>query len=103
MVEGEMKEVSEADMLEALKIAHDAIKIQCKAQMEFAEAVGSTVKRDYCHEENDEDLKKKVWDETYEKCYQVAKTLSANKHNRTEAFEAVVNEFLGSVYRRECC
>jgi polyribonucleotide nucleotidyltransferase len=94
MVEGEMKEVSEADMLEALKIAHEAIKIQCKAQIEFAEAVGSTVKREYCHEENDPDLKKKVWDETYEKCYQVAKVLSANKHNRSEAFEAVINDYL---------
>ena len=100
MVEGEMKEVSEADMLEALRIAHEAIKIQCKAQAEFAETVGSTVKRTYCHEENDEDLKKKVWDETYEKCYQVAKTLSANKHNRSEAFEAVIDEFL-SQYNEE--
>ncbi|MBA4322076.1 MAG: polyribonucleotide nucleotidyltransferase [Odoribacter sp.] len=94
MVEGEMKEVSEADMLEALKIAHEAIKIQCKAQTEFAEAVGSTIKREYCHEVNDADLKKKVWDETYEKCYQVAKALSASKHNRSDAFEAVVNDFL---------
>jgi polyribonucleotide nucleotidyltransferase len=94
MVEGEMKEVSEADMLEALKVAHEAIKVQCKAQIEFAEAVGSTVKREYCHEENDEDLRKKVWAETYEKCYQVAKTLSADKHNRSDAFEAVVNDFL---------
>jgi polyribonucleotide nucleotidyltransferase len=94
MVEGEMKEVSEDDMLEALRVAHDAIKIHCKAQMEFAEAVGSTVKREYCHEENDEDLKKKVWDETYEKCYQVAKALSANKHNRSDAFEAVIADFL---------
>ena len=59
MVEGEMKEVSEAEMLEALKVAHDAIKIHCKAVMEFAEEVGSTVKRTYCHETNDEDLKKK--------------------------------------------
>jgi polyribonucleotide nucleotidyltransferase len=94
MVEGEMKEVGEADMLEAIRIAHEAIKIQCKAQMEFAEAAGSTVKRVYCHEENDEELKKKIWNETYEKCYQVAKTLSASKHNRSEAFEAVIDEFL---------
>jgi polyribonucleotide nucleotidyltransferase len=94
MVEGEMKEVSEADMLEALRIAHDAIKIQCKAQVEFAEAVGSTVKREYCHEENDEVLRKKVWDETYAKCYQVARNLSADKHKRSDAFEAVVTEFL---------
>jgi polyribonucleotide nucleotidyltransferase len=94
MVEGEMKEVSEADMLEALRIGHDAIKIQCKAQMEFAEEVGATVKRTYCHEENDADLKKKVWDETYQKCYQVAKELSATKHHRYEAFESVMDEFL---------
>jgi polyribonucleotide nucleotidyltransferase len=94
MVEGEMKEVSEADMLEALRIAHESIKIQCKAQIEFAEAVGSTVKREYCHEENDPDLKKKVWDETYEKCYQTAKALSATKHHRYEAFESVMNDFL---------
>jgi len=94
MVEGELREVSEADMLEALKVAHNAIKLQCKAQMEFAEEVGSTVKREYCHEENDEELRKKVWDETYEKCYQVAKNLSADKHKRTDAFEEVVKEFL---------
>jgi polyribonucleotide nucleotidyltransferase len=94
MVEGEMREISENEMLEALKVAHDAIKIQCKAQVEFAEAVGSTVKRQYCHEENDEDLRKKVWDETYDKCYQVARSLSADKHKRSEAFESVVNEFL---------
>jgi len=94
MVEGEMKEVSEADMLEALRIAHEAIKIQCKAQIEFAKAVGSTVKREYSHEVNDADLKKKVWDETYEKCYQVAKTLSADKHKRAAGFDGVMNDFL---------
>lgn len=95
MVEGEMKEVSEAEMLEAIKIAHEAIKIHCKAQMEFAEEVGSTVKRVYCHEVNDEDLRKKVWDETYEKCYQAAKSSTADKHKRTDAFEAIITEFLG--------
>jgi polyribonucleotide nucleotidyltransferase len=94
MVEGEMKEVPETDMLEAIRIAHSAIKIQCKAQMEFAEELGTTAKRIYCHEENDEALKKKVWDETYEKCYQVARNLTADKHKREEDFEAVVNEFL---------
>jgi polyribonucleotide nucleotidyltransferase len=94
MVEGEMKEVSETDMIEALRIAHKAIKIQCKAQMEFAEEVGATVKREYCHEENDEDLKKKVWDETYEKCYNAARTGTNDKHKREDAFEAVFNDFL---------
>ncbi len=94
MVEGEMKEVAEADMIEALRIAHDAIKIQCKAQMEFAAEVGTTVKREYNHEEKDEDLRKRVWDETYAKCYQVARSLTTDKHKREEAFEGVVNEFL---------
>ena len=93
MVEGEMKEVAEADLMEALRIAHDTIKIHCKAQMEFAAEVGSVVKREYCHEKNDEDLRKKVWAETYDKCYQAAKTFTA-KHKREEAFEAVVNVFL---------
>jgi len=93
MVEGEMKEVSEAEMIEALRVAHTAIKIQCKAQTEFASEVGSTVKREYCHEENDEDLKKKVWDETYEKCYKAAKS-GTDKHKREEAFETVISEFI---------
>jgi polyribonucleotide nucleotidyltransferase len=95
MVEGEMKEVSEEDMLGALKVAHDAIKIMCRAQMEFAEEVGSTVKRTYCHEVNDEDLRKKVWDETYEKCLQAARTSTADKHKRIDAFESIIAEFLG--------
>src|SRR5665811_475600 len=94
MVEGEMKEVSEEEMLEALKIAHDAIKIHCKAQMEFARELGTTVKREYCHEVNDEDLRKKVWDETYNKCYQTAKSSTADKHKRIDTFEAIVAEFL---------
>jgi polyribonucleotide nucleotidyltransferase len=95
MVEGEMKEVSEEEMLEALKIAHDAIKLHCKAQIEFAQEVGTSVKREYCHEVNDEDLRKKVWDETYDKCYQAAKSSTADKHKRLDAFEAIVTEFLG--------
>lgn len=67
MVEGEMKEVSEQDLLEAMKFAHEAIKVHCKAQMELMEEVGKTVKREYCHEENDEDLRKAVHDACYEK------------------------------------
>jgi len=95
MVEGEMKEVSEEEMLEALKIAHDAIKIHCKAQMEFALELGTTVKREYCHEINDEELRKKVWDETYNKCYEAAKSSTADKHKRIDAFDAIVAEFIG--------
>jgi len=94
MVEGEMKEVAEADMIEALKVAHEAIKIHCKAQKDFAAEAGAPAKREYCQEENDEELRKKVWDETYEKCNQVAKSLIADKRKRTEAFEAVLTEFL---------
>jgi polyribonucleotide nucleotidyltransferase len=99
MVEGEMKEVSEAEMLEALRLAHETIKIHCKAQMEFAEELGKTVKREYCHEENDENLRKKVWDETYNKCYQAAKS-STDKHKRFDGFESVITEFL-SQYTEE--
>jgi polyribonucleotide nucleotidyltransferase len=94
MVEGEMKEVSEEEMLEALRIAHDAIKVHCKAVMEFAEEVGSTVKRTYSHETNDEDLRKKVWDETYSKCYEAAKSCTSDKHKRIDSFENIVKEFL---------
>jgi len=94
MVEGEMKEVSEEEMLEALKIGHDAIKVHCKAQIEFAEEVGSTVKREYCHEVNDEDLRKKVWDETFTKCYEAAKSSTADKHKRIDSFEAIIKEFI---------
>ena len=94
MVEGEMKEVSEEEMLEALKIAHDAIKLHYKAQMEFAQELGTTVKRVYCHEVNDEELRKKVWDETYTKCYEAAKSSTADKHKRIDTFEAIVTEFL---------
>jgi len=100
MVEGEMKEVSEGEMLEAIKIAHDAIKVHCKAQMEFAEELGKTVKREYCHEENDEDLKKKIWDETYDKTFQAAKSSTADKQKRLEAFENIQEEFL-SQYTEE--
>jgi polyribonucleotide nucleotidyltransferase len=99
MVEGEMKEVSESDMLEALKVAHEAIKIHCRAQMEFAQEVGSTVKREYCHEVNDEDLRKKVWDETYNKVYEAAKSSNA-KQKRADVFESIVTEFL-SQYTEE--
>ncbi len=94
MVEGEMKEVSEEDMLEALKVAHEAIKMQCRAQNEFAGEVGSVVKREYSHETHDASLEKKVWDETYDKCYAVAKEQIKDKHKRTASFEEVFDEFI---------
>lgn len=94
MVEGEMNEVSEAEMLEAIKFAHEAIKIQCQAQYELAELVGSTVKREYCHEENDEELRQLVHEKTFEKAYEVAKLQNPCKHERAASFAAVKEEFI---------
>ena len=101
MVEGEMKEVSEAELLEALKTAHEAIKVQCKAQMELAEEVGSTTKREYCHEVNDEDLRKQVWDTCYDKAYKIAQAGSADKHWRQDSFDAICNEFIEAIPEEE--
>ena len=92
MVEGEMKEVSEAEMLEAIKFAHEEIKKHCKVQMELTEAVGKTVKRTYCHEENDEELRKAVETFCYDRCYAIAKA-GSSKHERTDAFDALKEEF----------
>jgi len=97
MVEGEMNEVSEATLLEALRVAHEAIKSQCKAQMELAEEVGSTVKREYCHEVNDEELRKDVHDKCYDKAYAIAKTGSADKHWRMDSFDAICQEYTDSL------
>ena len=101
MVEGEMNEVSEAELLEALRVAHDAIKVQCKAQEELAQEVGSTVKREYCHEVNDEDLRRDVREKCYDKAYAIAKAGCADKHWRLDAFEAVCNEYLEAMPEEE--
>ncbi|MCG6186006.1 polyribonucleotide nucleotidyltransferase [Maribellus maritimus] len=93
MVEGEMQEVSEEVMLEAIKTAHNEIKKQCKAQEELAAELG-VVKREYSHENNDEELREKVKAETYDACYEVAKKQIANKSERLEAFEAICDEFI---------
>ena len=97
MVEGEMKEVSEDDLLNAMKVAHEAIKVQCQMQLELMEAVGKTVKRTYCHEEKDEDLKKDVWAKTYDKAYALATACNADKHSRSDNFEAVKNEYIAAL------
>ena len=101
MVEGEMNEVSEADLLAAMKFAHDAIKVQCKAQMELAEEVGSTVKREYCHEVNDEELRKDVWAKCYDEAYAIARSGNTNKHARGEAFDAIVDKYLAAMEPEE--
>ena len=92
MVEGEMKEVSEAEMLEAIKFAHEEIKKHCKVQLELSEEAGKTVKRTYCHEENDEELRAAVQNYCYDKCYAIAKS-GSSKHERSDAFDALKEEF----------
>ncbi len=96
MVEGEMKEVSEKDMLEAIKFAHEEIKKHCKVQMELTEAVGKTEKRAYCHEENDEELRSAIQEFCYDRCYAIAKS-GSSKQERTEAFEALKEEFYATL------
>ena len=95
MVEGEMDEVSEEDMLAAIKIAHEAIKIQCKAQEELAALVGKT-KRTYCHEVNDADLKAKVIKDLYPACYKLATQRLNDKALRIEGFHAIVEEYIAA-------
>ena len=93
MVEGEMDEVSEDVMLEAIKVAHDAIKVHCKAQEELAAKIGK-IKRTYCHEVNDATLKAKVFEDLLPKCYALAKQLNNDKHQRIESFHAIVEEYV---------
>ena len=100
MVEGEMKEVSEAVMLDAIKFAHEAIKVQCRAQLELMEEAGKCEKRTYCHEKNDEDLKEACHKYCYDKCYAIAKA-GTSKHERTDAFEALQQEFLETLPEEE--
>jgi polyribonucleotide nucleotidyltransferase len=97
MVEGEMKEVSEDDMLEALKLAHDAIKIQCNLQIELTKAVGKTEKRTYSHEKNDENLKAELWKLLYDKAYQHAGLKTANKALRSEGFSKIFDDYIAAL------
>ncbi len=100
MVEGEMKEVSEKEMAEAIGVAHDAIKVQCQAQIELAEMLGVT-KREYSHEKHDEELREKVWKETYDKVYAVARRCNPDKHARKVAFKEVLVEFCAQFTEEE--
>ena len=100
MVEGEMKEVSEAEMLEAIKCAHEAIKEQCRVQKEMMVELGKVEKKAYCHEVNDEDLRKAVHDYCYDKCYAIAKSGLA-KHEREDAFDALKEEFMETIPEEE--
>ena len=93
MVEGEMDEVSEEEMLEAIKIAHEAIRVHCKAQEELAVELG-VVKREYCHEVNNEELKTKVEADLYQACYDIAKQQITDKQLRLETFAKVVDDYV---------
>ncbi len=93
MVEGECDEIQEEEMVEALKFAHEAIKVQCAVQVELTEATGKTVKRTYSHEDHDDELKAKVYADTYDKVYVIAKS-GSTKEERSEAFTALITEFL---------
>lgn len=93
MVEGEMNEVSEAEMLEAIKFAHAEIKKHCKIQEELAAEVG-VVKRTYCHETNDEALREKVTADLYDKVYEIVKQRIDVKAERLAAFENLRNEYI---------
>ena len=101
MVEGEMKEISEQDMVDALNFAHQAIKIQCQAQLDLAAKVEkANPKREYCHEHNDEELRERVNKETYDKVYAIAKSFMG-KHERNDAFDAVYAEFMETIPEEE--
>jgi len=101
MVEGEMKEISESDMVDALNFAHEAIKIQCQAQLELAAMVEkASPKREYCHENNDEDLRTLVHKTLYEKVYEIAKSF-VGKHERNDLFDAILAEFLETIPEEE--
>ncbi|NLC49375.1 MAG: polyribonucleotide nucleotidyltransferase [Bacteroidales bacterium] len=97
MVEGEMDEVSEAEFLGAIKIAHEAIKSQCQAQLELMEECGTVEKREYSHEDKDEELKKDVWDKCYQKAFEVATAQNPNKHERINAFKSIHTDYLASI------
>ncbi len=101
MVEGEMKEITEKEMIEAIKFAHEEIKVQIEAQERLAAKVGKNFpKREYAHETHDEAIREKVWKETYDKVYEVAKSPSA-KEQRGDAFKAVLDDFLSQYSEEE--
>ncbi|MBN8578399.1 MAG: polyribonucleotide nucleotidyltransferase [Cytophagales bacterium] len=97
MVEGESKEISEAEMLEALKLAHEAIKVQCQVQIELAQAVGKTEKRTYNHEVKDEAFKEELFKLLYDKVYEVARQQLTSKHKRSELFGKILEDYVASL------
>ena len=101
MVEGEMNEVSEAEMIEAIKIGHEAIKVQCAAQLKLAEKVGANSdKREYCHETHDEDLRERIKKETYDAVYAVAAE-GLGKEERSTKFKSVKTDWIATLSEEE--
>ena len=101
MVEGEMKEVSEADMLEAIKVAHEEIKKHCRIQKELMHELGTDgPKRDYPHDVEDEELKAAVQKSCYDRCYELAKSAKPKKE-REAGFKAIKEEFLATIPEEE--
>ena len=94
MVEGEMDEVSEQDLINALKAAHDAIKPMCEIQEELAKELGTDVKREYCDEINDEELREQVKKETYDACYAQAQSGDDDKKHREEVYDKIKTDFI---------
>ena len=92
MVEGEMKEVSEQDMIGALKAAMEAIKPMCELQVELSKELGKDVKREYDHEVNDEELREQINKDLYQKAYDVTKQ-ALEKHARQDAFDKIIEDF----------
>jgi polyribonucleotide nucleotidyltransferase len=102
MVEGEMKEVSEKEMLEAIKAAHEVIKVQCQAQLDLAyEVEKSRVKREYPEKPQDEELKQQMQDSLFDKLYQIAASGNADKHARKAAFDQVKADFVAGLSEEE--
>src|SRR5690606_5516027 len=93
MVEGEAKEISEAEMVEAIEFAHQVIKKQVQAQVELAQLVGKTTKREYSHEPSNPELRDQIFAATYDQVYHVAKSASA-KHDRSEQFKQIGEAFV---------
>ena len=100
MVEGEMDEVSEDDLIAALKAAHEAIKPMCLIQKEWAKELG-VAKREYCHETDDEELHERVRKEIYPKCYAVAQAGKADKQWRNETFQKAYDDFMETIPEEE--
>lgn len=94
MVEGEMDEVSEQDLINALKAAHDAIKPMCEIQEELAKELGTDVKREYCDEVNDKELREQVKKETYDACYAEAQSGDNDKKHREEVYDKIKSDFI---------